>query len=131
MTTKKQHSMERIGTVNIQEVLQNIGDFKRLFLGQQVKMNSIRYLTFSKKGCSCVECGIIGKYFAVERHPNTENPYHLNLYAIDDQGDEVLITVDHIIPACKGGKRILNNLQPMCVVCNMKKGSKNEVRCTT
>ena len=47
--------------------------------------------------------------------------YHFNLYAINDSGDEVLMTKDHIIPKSKGGKNHLSNYQPMCCYCNCKK----------
>jgi 5-methylcytosine-specific restriction endonuclease McrA len=46
----------------------------------------------------------------------------LNLYAIKD-GLEVLMTSDHIIPRSKGGPTILENLQPMCHICNGRKGN--------
>ncbi len=34
--------------------------------------------------------------------------------------------IDHIIPKSKGGNKHLNNLQPMCCNCNLKKGNKIE-----
>ena len=45
---------------------------------------------------------------------------------IDDNGQEVLITKDHIIPKSKGGKDKLDNYQTMCVRCNKRKGNKPE-----
>jgi hypothetical protein len=63
----------------------------------------------------------------VERHANNGNSnpekYHLNMYGIDANGEEVLFTVDHIVPESKGGKRHLNNLQTMCYPCNQRKKS--------
>jgi 5-methylcytosine-specific restriction endonuclease McrA len=35
------------------------------------------------------------------------------------------MTVDHIIPQIKGGDSSLSNLEPMCIFCNNKKGSKS------
>jgi 5-methylcytosine-specific restriction endonuclease McrA len=98
---------------------------KHTFQGNVIKMFSPRYLVFSEQGCTCVTCGLEGKYFAIERHKNPgTGPYHLNLYGVDDEGDEVLMTVDHIVPASHGGPRTINNLQPMCKVCNEIKGDK-------
>jgi 5-methylcytosine-specific restriction endonuclease McrA len=37
-----------------------------------------------------------------------------------------MITKDHIIPRSKGGKDILDNYQPMCIICNSKKADKLE-----
>jgi len=59
------------------------------FDGDLIKGNSQRYQTFFTKGCKCVVCGIEGKYFAKERHLQDKS-YHLNLYAVDNNGDEIL-----------------------------------------
>jgi 5-methylcytosine-specific restriction endonuclease McrA len=98
---------------------------KHDFLGHSVNVSSPRYNVFANKGCDCVTCGVKGKYFLLERHKASgpKQPYHLNLYAIDFEGDEVLMTVDHIIPASHGGPRSFDNLQPMCKVCNEEKGN--------
>lgn len=95
------------------------------FDGDMIKGNSQRYQTFFIKGCKCVKCGIEGKYFAKEKHPN-DNSFHLNLYAIDKNGEEVLMTKDHIIPKSKGGIDDISNYQTMCEKCNVAKGNKLE-----
>jgi len=110
--------------------------------GDSIKLSSMRYRTFLNKGIKCVVCGIEGKYFAKERHykvnkvkknkkiiskkrvTNDKAPYHLNLYAIDDKGEEVLMTKDHIIPKSKGGSEKLDNMQTMCTFCNCEKDNK-------
>lgn len=91
--------------------------------GDVIKGNSQRYQLFFTKGMKCVCCGIEGKYFAKEKHEKDKS-YHLNLYGITDNGQEVLITKDHIIPKSKGGKDKLENYQTMCVICNKLKGNK-------
>ncbi len=35
-----------------------------------------------------------------------------------------LLTIDHVIPLCKGGKNGLYNLQVCCISCNQKMGAK-------
>lgn len=93
------------------------------FDGDPLKANSQRYTLFFTKGFKCVKCGIEGKYFAKERDPSSNsNKYHLNLYALDENGKEVLMTKDHIIPKSKGGKNKLENYQTMCCRCNNNKG---------
>ena len=102
---------------------------EKIYNGFSVKMNSQRYQLFATKGLTCVKCGITGSFFALERINSTrDNPlrFHFNLYAIDDNGEEVLITKDHIIPKSKGGKNTLNNYQVMCYNCNQEKGDGNE-----
>lgn len=91
--------------------------------GDIIKGNSQRYQLFFTKGTKCVCCGIEGKYFAKEKRIKDKS-YHLNLYGIDDNGQEVLITKDHIIPKSKGGKDELENYQTMCIRCNERKGNK-------
>lgn len=90
--------------------------------GDIIKGNSQRYQLFFTKGTKCVCCGIEGKYFAKEKRIKDKS-YHLNLYGIDDNGQEALITKDHIIPKSKGGKDELENYQTMCVRCNKRKGN--------
>lgn len=93
--------------------------------GDMIKGNSQRYQTFFTKGCRCVKCGIEGRYFAKEKHKNASR-YHLNLYAIDNDGNEVLMTKDHIIPRSKGGHNSIENYQTMCKMCNEVKGNNME-----
>ena len=121
-------------TYSIEEVRDKVKDVlfekdKRLakvdFDGDLIKGNSQRYQTFFTKGCKCVVCGIEGKYFAKERHLQ-DKTYHLNLYAVDDNGDEILMTKDHIIPRSKGGIDDISNYQTMCKLCNEAKGNKLE-----
>lgn len=93
--------------------------------GDRIKGNSHRYQTFFTKGLRCACCGIEGKYFAKEKGKNAKS-YHLNLYAVDKDGNEVLMTKDHIVPKSKGGQDHIDNYQTMCKICNLAKGNKME-----
>ena len=90
-----------------------------------VSMGSHRYQLFAKEGVDCVNCGIKGKFFALERGFG-DNPkkFHFNLYGKDEEGKEIMITKDHIMPRSKGGRNKLTNYQPMCYRCNNKKSNK-------
>jgi len=90
--------------------------------GEEILVLSDRYKMFFTQGYTCKECGLTGKFFALEK-ADLDKRYHLNLYAIKN-GKEILMTKDHIIPKSKGGKNILSNYQTMCTVCNKKKGDK-------
>lgn len=82
-----------------------------------VKMNSLRYEVFKKsKTCCC--CGRTGTTMLLQfpKYQNCKNP-HFNLYAVED-GNYILMTKDHIIPASKGGRDHLDNLRTMCQECN-------------
>ena len=87
-----------------------------------VAMGVHRYQMFALKGTDCVKCGLVGKFFALERNESNNSPkFHFNLYGIDDYDNEVMITKDHIIPRAKGGKNVLSNYQPLCFKCNQYK----------
>ena len=115
--------MIRGNKYSINEVLSKITNDRRKvdFDGDLIYMNSMRYKNFKFHGIKCVKCGLEGKYFVKEKSKNNE-PYHFNLYAINEQGHEILMTKDHIIPKAQGGKNRLSNYQTMCVKCNNKKG---------
>jgi len=122
----------RKGIVSIPEVLDHVifEDIHHMdpaawreYMGEQVKMTSHRYQCFKVKGLKCVTCGIEGKYFALERHTSSQR-FHFNLYAVDKDGNEILMTKDHVIPQSKGGKSELGNYRTMCHRCNEKKGNK-------
>lgn len=103
---------------------------RKEFDGDNIKICSQRYYTF-QKSLECSHCGLIGVHFAKERHVDKNgnplsNSFHFNLYAIDKEGNEVLMTKDHIIPRAKGGRDSLKNYQTMCEICNSAKSSLNE-----
>lgn len=125
----------RLKECEIEETLKAIKDYndnhplnetkqrpKRVeFSGQQVKLGSLRLLTFVVHGTQCVDCGVKAAFFAMERHAIDEN-YHLNLWAIRENGQQVLMTHDHILARSLGGADSIANTQTMCMDCNFEKG---------
>lgn len=99
--------------------------------GYNVNLKSLRIRCFYKKGLICNFCGIKASYFAIERNksafsdPSSKhcNP-HINAYHLKDTGEEVLMTIDHIIPLSKNGRNTIDNVQVLCYPCNNKKGDK-------
>jgi len=115
---------KRLRRLTIEEVLPHIGQEGKVdFEGHLVKCNSRRLVIF-KESLACTTCGLKGSFFAVEtfRRGNQQTP-HLNLYALNDKGNEVLMTIDHIKPKSLGGGDEFENLQTMCAPCNSAKGS--------
>lgn len=127
---------DRLTTLPIEDVLAEINQHiekhpdihskeakKRVDLkGHMVKLNSLRLVTFAKHGITCVECGIEGKFFAVEKF-KVDEVYHINLWGINAEGEETLLTHDHIIARTLGGADNIKNTQTMCTVCNFAKGT--------
>ena len=135
MTSTKQYKPQtyiRHGIINnIHHVLDQI-DFSQnkleyVFLDKAIKMWSPRYKVFHNSQ-TCSKCGLIGTFFAIERTHNPTSPpnprFHLNLYGINKNGQEILFTKDHIIAKANGGKNFLSNYQTMCAPCNFEKGHK-------
>lgn len=126
----------RIATyLNVEELLHSITSCKDKYYelpnGYKVKTSSLRYHTFNQN-LTCINCGLTGCFLALERFLYDEGGdegekegqgFHLNLYALDELGREVLMTKDHIIPKSKGGADNLENLQTMCTRCNGNKGA--------
>ncbi len=103
---------------------------KRIDLGGDlVNIRSKRLFTFKNNGVVCACCGIEGKYFVKEKHrkgrENEIKYFHLNLYGINSDGENILMTSDHRIPLGVGGKNSSSNRQTMCERCNHFKGSRN------
>ncbi len=123
--SRTEHMIIRTGRrYSVEEILKHVKDRdgSRLELdGDHVGVSSTRMLTF-KKSCVCVECGIVGTHFWKEKHHNFSR-FHLNLYAVDSSGKEILMTKDHIIPKVRGGANALSNLQTMCTKCNNDKAA--------
>ena len=120
---RKQAGLIRTGVYTVEHIfkLLHLGTDYIIVGGDKIKAKSMRYQLFMKKGCACVKCGMVGYYFAKERHHDNV-AFHLNLYGIHN-GHETLMTKDHIIPKARGGADTMQNLQPMCSPCNAKKGS--------
>ena len=97
--------------------------------GFEVGVSSIRLRTFARDAGNlrCAHCGLEGKFFSVDSHQNQLAYTHLNLYAVNDKGKEVLMTCDHILARGLGGADDLSNTQILCNVCNSAK-SKQESR---
>jgi len=130
MTKRKRYGksakLDRKEIYSIKEVFTKIrqargnGQKEIEFDGDMVNAKSLRYKCFIKKGIRCRSCGITGRYFAKEKHLID----NLNLYGITKEGNEILMTKDHIIPKSLGGANHISNLQTMCIKCNMIKGNK-------
>ena len=119
-------NIKRKGKFSIAEVFEYIDAAPHCgqlvdFHGDMIHMRSPRLLNFRYHGIVCVECGTRGAFFAKESF-GQDKP-HLNLYGFNKQGQEVLMTRDHIMPRAKGGTNLLYNLQPMCYTCNNKKSA--------
>ena len=89
--------------------------------GFNIPTNDLRYETFLNQ-TYCVECGLKASFIAIERSDYHGGIFHLNLYSLQN-GIEVLMTRDHILPKSQNGSEHIENMQTMCTHCNGKKGA--------
>lgn len=103
-----------------------------------MRVSGTRLQTFASHPlcCSNPDCGLVATHFALERstlpaHTGGKVPvnYHLNLYGLDAQGKEVLITHDHTLARGLGGLDELSNTTPMCLPCNARKSKLESTAC--
>lgn len=125
---------ERIGVLSLEEVFPYIEKHldekvkRRINIGKFfVNVQSLRLRTFLHSGISCSCCPNQASFFAVERNrvkpgKNDKAPYHLNLYGINELGEEILFTHDHVLARALGGEDNLENTTTACGPCNWEKG---------
>ena len=121
---KKRGGYNKLKKYTVEEILPKIGCHVKFVVTPDVSVNtySVRLRTF-KRSTICVRCGLEGTHFWVEGNHGMNN-FHLNLYAINKHGHEILMTRDHILPKSMGGADTLDNMQTMCTKCNAKKGNR-------
>lgn len=98
--------------------------------GVSVRLGSLRLQTFAKKGTVCKCCGLKATHFAIERDMvsvSVDGPYHLNMWGVDEQNEEVLFTHDHTHARGLGGRDVLDNSETMCCFCNWEKGVQEQI----
>lgn len=103
----------------LEEVLPLLGDQNIQFDEHFVYVGGKRQLLWLRETtCNC--CGLQANHLWLERN---SGKYHFNLYGINDAGEEVMLTQDHIVPKSKGGESTEANLQLLCAICNSVKSS--------
>ena len=128
---------ERVSLFTLDEVFRDMKTepTKAIFDGFEVSLGIMRHQCF-KISQTCARCGVVGTYFALERSAKLvdrrekvwvsapQSQWVLNLYASREDGSEVMLTQDHVIPKSVGGPDTLDNSQTMCSPCNGWKGNK-------
>lgn len=116
-----------VGKFEVQEIIDliNAPQSSAILAGFKISVSGGRLKNFAINGTDCICCGAKGAYFSVEttnKDPNTG--LHLNLYAINQYGDPVLMTKDHKVLKSLGGDDKVENYSPMCLRCNNLRGNK-------
>lgn len=132
----KHRNFRRLGILSVDGVLDVMKEIDSLphsskrsvemeAFSQLITVHNVKLRTFLIHGTKCRCCGIEGAFFAVEI--NEAEPVKsvlMNLYAINEDGEEVLMNADHRLPKYHGGANSVDNMQTMCQPCNLAKGHK-------
>lgn len=114
----------RYARMGLSEVPVDVGGVITFSNGIQVSTGSPRLqLLWGRKELICDTCGIAAGYAVLEAHKETPNAIHLNFYSYDFNGQEVMLTWDHVKPKADGGSNKQNNAQCLCEICNGMKGA--------
>jgi len=125
----KTHNYDIVKTYTPEEIKAH-GD-KEYFYDKEVTEKRIklwRARILNKIGYQCVEdnCELHDFHFGLGIDKG--GGIHLDLYGLDEQGDLVMITLDHIKPKSKGGKNEVSNYQPMCKPHNEEKADNHNFK---
>ena len=118
----------RLRTMTLDEGLEYLSNQRArkingFWIEKASKPSNTRLHMFKSGQTRCVSCGLEGSIFHIERHKNDKvMPFSINLYGIEN-GREIMMTWDHILPKSMGGSNHLSNAQCMCEKCNHKKGT--------
>lgn len=130
--TRRYH---RAGTIELEVGLSHITQFQNKehrykvnLNGYRVNVSSNRLKTFiHSQSCPC--CNTQASFFAIEKtyqkylaNPSSQKGYHINLYGVNKNNEEVLFTHDHTLARALGGADELHNTVTMCSPCNAHKG---------
>lgn len=115
-----------VGKFEVQEIIKLIREPGKnaILAGYKISVSGGRLQNFAINGTDCICCGAKGAYFSLETSNKDINTgLHLNLYAINEYGDTVLMTKDHIVLKSLGGPDDVSNYSPMCLRCNNLRGN--------
>ncbi len=110
---KKKPQFQLLKELSFEDVIVSDKIYPSRFLG-----TTKRIKLFKKIGYTCVSCGRCACKLRKYKDQRQDRIFWSIL-----SSDDIEITIDHIIPKVFGGKDNIENLQPMCYVCNREKGS--------
>lgn len=110
------------------KVLVAAKELERVMLrGYKIVVDTDRYENLYYHGLKCAHCGLEAEFAAIEKNIHSKDKFHLNVYGVDKNGKEIMLTKDHIFPRASGGLDILDNYQVLCEKCNSCKGDKTDL----
>jgi len=64
------------------------------------------------------------EHFTLSEWETLKAKWDYRCLACGKQAPDIKLSPDHIIPLCVGGKNTIDNIQPLCLLCNLRKNKK-------
>lgn len=64
------------------------------------------------------------EHFTLSEWEELKKKWNYTCLACGKREPEIKLSPDHMIPLCKGGKNTIDNIQPLCLPCNLRKNKK-------
>jgi len=64
------------------------------------------------------------EHFTLSEWEELKKKWNYTCLACGKREPEIKLSPDHIIPLSQGGKNTINNIQPLCLECNLRKNKK-------
>lgn len=123
--------MKVLSTDIIKEIYQKTQealDSKKIEIeGIKIRREDDRYENLYKNGLECKCCGMKAQFAAIEKIDKKQRYCFINFYGVNADGEEVMLTKDHIYPRSLGGFNNISNYQVLCMKCNLAKSSKTDL----
>lgn len=121
---KKIRNYLRYAKMGLCEIPVDVGGVITFSNGMQVTTGSPRMrLLWGRKELICKVCGLAAGFAAIEACVDAPDCIHLNFYTYDVNGEEAMLTWDHVVPKAEGGDNTQQNAQCLCEICNHLKGA--------
>lgn len=115
--------------VGMNAIKNNLQEKEKAFRVQvgshEVHVTSLRLRTFYADGAKCYICAKEATHFSADlfsnRPSNQRQIAHMNMWGVDEDGEELLFTHDHVLARSLGGGDHLGNTKTCCTKCNNQK----------